>query len=205
MKTHAIVCFLFTGIVLQSTLAQRDRFSQKGVQVGETMPSLTLYTADSKKVELDATWKTKPALIVTGSLTCPIARRKCPLLENTLAGLDGKINVVVVYTIEAHPEGDPSPNAGKTETPMINLRSGIVYGQPKTLSKRMELMKEFVERTGIEYSVLVDDMENHAWKAFGNGPNLALLVDSSGKVIAKQGWLDPDTIRHEINKLITTD
>ena len=57
----------------------------------------------------------------------------------------------------------------------------------------------FVERTGIEYTVLIDDMDNQAWKTFGGGPDLALLVERNGKVVAKQGWLD--TIRDEINKL----
>jgi len=203
MKTRGIICLLVAGAFLQSVHAQRDRFSAKGVQIGDTMPALGLYDANGKKTELSAAWEKSPALIVTGSLTCPIARRKCPLLQKTLAGLDDKVDVVIVYTVEAHPEGDPSPNAGKTETPMINMQSGIVYGQPKTLSKRIELMKAFVERTGIEYTVLIDDMDNRAWKAFGGGPNLALLVDRNGKVVAKQGWLDPDTIRDEIKKLAT--
>ena len=128
---------------------------------------------------------------------CPA---KMPLAGKNLDGLADRVNVVVVYTIEAHPEGDPHPYGGRTDTPMVNMCSGIVYGQPKTLSKRMELMKEFIEHTATTYPVWADGMGNLAWEALGSGPNLAGLVDTNGTVLVKQGWLNTDTIRGEIEQ-----
>ncbi len=199
---HRIAVLLLAATQLAS--AQRDRFSVKGVQIGDTLPPLELRNVQGEAVALAASWKEKPALIVTGSLTCPIARRECPLLEQTLRGLEGKVNVVIVYTVEAHPEGDASPYGGRTDTPGINIQNGIIYGQPQTLAKRLELAREFIRHTKTPYPVLVDDLDNRAWQALGSGPNLAVLADPSGKVVAKQGWLDPQAMRTEIERLLQT-
>jgi hypothetical protein len=64
-------------------------------------------------------------------------------------------------------------------------------------------MKKFMEVTGISFPVYADGLDNSAWKALGSGPNLAVLVDERGTVIAKQGWLNPEVMQSEILKRLS--
>ncbi|MDX1496880.1 MAG: hypothetical protein R3352_04940, partial [Salinisphaeraceae bacterium] len=41
----------------------------------------------------------------------------------------------------------------------------------------------------------VDGMENAYWQAVGGGPNTAVLVNTQGKVITKQGWYHQDNMQ----------
>ena len=50
--------------------------------------------------------------------------------------------------------------------------------------------------------MLVDAMDNQAWQMLGGGPNLALLIDTNGIVVAKQGWLDAEAMRESIAALL---
>jgi len=174
--------------------ARGPDFEQQGVRVGDVVNSLEVHTLDGDKVDLATAWKDKPALIVTASLTCPIARRECPRLKSAMDVLGKDVNVILLYTIEAHPKGDASPyrpDQGEWVTPQ-NQREGILKPQPKTLGERLALARDLHERLAGVAPMYVDSMENIAWKALGSGPNVALLVDTNGKVIAKQGWLDAD-------------
>ena len=173
----------------------------RGVKPGDVLPALTLYDAHSRPVPLALAWSNRPALLVTGSLTCPIARSECPRLQQALAGLERRVNVVVVYTVEAHPQGDPNPYGGNRVTPQVNVQEGIEVHQPTNLAQRLVLMHNFVKRTGLTCPVLADGMDDRAWQTLGRAPNLAVLVGTNGVVAAKQIWLDPEPLRAEVDKL----
>lgn len=41
-------------------------------------------------------------------------------------------------------------------------------------------------------------MTNEAWKSFGGGPNMALMIGSDGKVQVKHGWFDAESMKESI-------
>jgi hypothetical protein len=173
----------------------RKQVETSGVLVGQIVPKITVYTLDAESAPLSSTWKDKPALIVTASITCPIAKRSCPSLVLKEHDFGDQVNAVILYTIEAHPRDGRSPY-----DPFKGKRSQFSHDQPDTLGQRLELARAFA--AGIEgVPVLVDKMSNEAWRELGGGPNMAVLVDRQGRIAAKQGWFDPKVMAAEIEKL----
>ena len=56
-------------------------------------------------------WQEKPTLLVTASLTWVARVNAEPWVEELSKKYRDRINVAVLYTIEAHPVTDPSPYA----------------------------------------------------------------------------------------------
>ena len=184
----------------------RDRmdFERNGVQIGEKAPDVKVFDLEGQPTQLASSWKEKPALIVTASLTCPISRNKCPDLKPLVEEFGDRINIVILYTIEAHPQGDDSPyrpGEGEWVTPM-NQKEGILHRQPTALDERLKLARDLNQRFGKFAPMLVDDMDNTAWTKLGAGPNMALLIRADGLVEAKHGWLDAKKMKGSIEKLL---
>jgi len=182
--------------------AARKRFEAAGIQVGQPLPDLTVYDLNGKPARLrelcdGQRWGT---VIVTVSLTCPIARRQCPALQQLMMDHDVAANVIYLYTIDAHPKTDESPyNPGHEWITESNEKESILVRQPTNLQERLVLARELNQRLGNKVAMIVDGMDNAAWTALGGAPNLALLVDAQGKVTAKQGWLDGDQLIATLN------
>lgn len=165
-------------------------FDRKGPQPGDQLPSLSLRTPKGEVQNLSAAWRGGPALLVTSSLTCPKSRSRWPELQALAEKYDGKLNVVMVYVIEAHPVGSVCPYKDVEDITPENERDGILRKQPKTEEERLELVQEFKRLLRIQTPIYVDNQKDEAWKALGGAPNLALLVDQEGIVVARQGWFE---------------
>jgi len=175
--------------------AVRRQVERSGVKVGQSVPELKVFTLEGKPAKLSAAWTARPALVVAASITCPIAQNSCPSIVLRERELGPKVHPVILYTVEAHPRDGRSPYA-----PFTGRKSGFPHDQPDTLEQRLELARSFAKRVpGVE--VLVDAMDNAAWKALGGGPNMALLIGTHGKVLVKQAWFDPTAMAKEIEKL----
>jgi len=46
--------------------------------------------------------------------------------------------------------------------------------------------------------LLVDEIDNPVWCTYGPAPNIAYLIGTNGKIIAKQGWYDPKLFEQEL-------
>jgi hypothetical protein len=71
---------------------------------------------------------------------------------------------------------------GDTETP--------VRPQPKTLADRIRLATELRDTLGVRAGIVIDDMDNAGWSAFGHAPAMAALITPDSKIAVKQGWFD---------------
>lgn len=166
-------------------------FEGRGVALGDTVPALTVYKLDGSSAKLSECWRDRPALVVTGSLTCDITRERIDQLNALARRFDGRIHIVLLYTLEAMPSDVPAPGPagealaerpGDTDTP--------VRAQPKTLADRIQLATELRDTCGVQAAILVDDMDNTAWSAFGLAPAMAALITPDSKIVVKQGWFD---------------
>jgi ankyrin repeat protein len=174
----------------------KPHFDVRGSHVGEQVPDLTVYGLDGKPLSLSDAWAYGvPTLLITSSYTCPKSRSQYPQAADLARRLGGnKINLVIVYVIEAHPSGDPSPYLGREDVTPENQRDQILCRQPRTLADRLALASKFKIRLGVAGYIFVDAMDNAAWKALGGGPNMGVLVDDRGIVLARQGWFDELTM-----------
>ena len=177
----------------------KPNFDKVGPQVGEQLPNLRLTTVKGEPQQLGDAWRGGPALIVTSSLTCPKSRSRWPELAAIAKKYDEKINVVVLYVIEAHPVGSACPYKGVEDITPENQRDGILRRQPGTSEERQELAREFKRYLRIAEPIYVDAMDNRAWKAIGAAPNIAFLVNGEGQVVARQGWFDGPAMTSLIN------
>jgi ankyrin repeat protein len=181
--------------------AAKPTFDKVGPQVGEQLPDLQLRTIKDEVQRLGDAWRSAPALIVTSSLTCPKSRSRWPELAAIAKKYGDKLNVVVLYVIEAHPVGSVCPYKGVEDITPENERDGILRKQPKDLEERIELAREFKRYLHIDAPIYVDLLDNRAWKAVGAAPNIAFLVDEkTGMVAARQGWFEGKTLQTMIDE-----
>jgi ankyrin repeat protein len=169
---------------------KKPTFDKVGPQVGDQLPDLKLRTLKGEAERLSDAWHGGPTLLVTSSFTCPKSRSRWPELKAIVEKYGERLNVVIVYVIEAHPVGSICPYKGVEDVTPENQRDDILRHQPKTLEDRLDLAKEFKRYLRVDVPIYVDTLDNQAWNAFGAAPNIAFLVDSYGRVVARQGWFD---------------
>jgi ankyrin repeat protein len=176
------------------------KFDTTGAQVGEQLPNLTIYDLDGKPGHLDSVWSYRTGvLLLTSSLSCPKSRASYPRAEELADKLDANLPVEIIYVLEAHPKTDPSPYRGYEDLTAENRRDGILCRQPKTLDERLKLANQFKLRLHVKPTIHVDGMDNAVWSALGGGPNMGVLLDNRGIVIARQGWFDAPSMQKAID------
>ena len=181
------------------------KFDNTGARVGEQLPNLPLYDLDGKAGRLNDVWTNRTAvLLLTSSLTCPKSRSSYPRAEELAAKLGDELPVEIIYVLEAHPKGDPSPYRGYEDVTAENRRDGILCRQPTSLQERLKLANTFKDRLHVKSPIHVDGMDNAVWSALGGGPNMGVLVDDQGLVLARQGWFDAPSVQKAIESIIAT-
>ena len=185
-----------------------DDFDKSGVVPGQPVPDLDVVTLDGAPARLSQLWQEKPTLLVTASLTCGRARERQPWVEELAKKYQDRLNVAVLYTIEAHPVIDPSPYAEYSpeyENPARpgeraggNVAKGLDRRQPVDLETRKKLAEEYQGLLRVEVPIVIDPMTNAGWEALGGGPNMGLLIGRDGTVAVKHGWFDGETMDRSI-------
>ncbi len=178
-----------------------DRALQSG-QPGERVPELILYDIEGNHQQLSRCWDKQPALLVTMSLSCGRTRRHARDLRRLSRRFKKSINTVIVYVVEAHPIDAPSPYTDGIWVTPLNEIAGIHCAQPRTLEGRIELAHQLRRRFRLSTSMLIDAMDNRAWRAFGSAPNVAILVEQDGRIAVKQGWFEPQEMARAITALL---
>lgn len=192
--TLRIICTLI--FVLSSSFV----VAQDWIGVGTQVPDIDVYDLSGKAVRLSSLWADKPVLLVTGSLTCPPSRRTLPDTRAILDEYKKRLNVAVLYVIDAHPKGDLSPYSGEEWVTKTNIEEGILIRQPRNQGERISRAVELQELLGLSAPIMVDNMDNIGWESIGNRPNSATLISKDGIVLEHQKWFDNENIRHVIER-----
>ena len=106
-----------------------------------------------------------------------------------------KVNFVVIYVIEPHPWGQPSPY-----NPLFNQYdekqgkaiNGDELYQPDRYEWRRSQAARMRADLGVSPVVLVDEMDNPVWCTYGPMPNCAYLIGTDGTIHEKESWYQPD-------------
>ena len=84
-------------------------FYMSGLQAGDTAFDFTLYDLNGDSLRLgEALSYGKPVLLIAGSYTCPVFRQKSSVINDVISFYAGQVDVYIIYTLEAHPDGDTS-------------------------------------------------------------------------------------------------
>lgn len=181
-----------------------EHFMAHPPQAGTTVPNAQLMDETGREAELSSLWSEQPAVLVTASLTCPIARSRIPELSSLIANLGDHVARGVLYTKEAHPKRDRSPHAdGEWVTP-ANEREGILHRQPTNVGERLALARTMRAGWTPGYRYFVDRMDDELYERWGTVPCMGLLIDTDGVVRAKQGWLVPTELDAALRELLGT-
>lgn len=102
----------------------------------------------------------------------------------------GAAEFVFIYIKEAHPSDEWQAES--------NLKSDVVFNQPRTNAERIRLAQTFVSEMDIETPTLVDDISNTANACYAAWPERIYVVDSAGKIVYKGGmgpfYFDPEDL-----------
>ena len=166
-------------------------YDVNAIPVGEKVPDFVFYDPSGATHHLKTILSEgKPVFIMSGNVTCPVFRSNISDLNNLIASYGDSINFFVAYTVEAHPINDPSPYSGDEWVTNANMNSGILFEQPKTYGERLALIDTLNANTTINCDILVDGPCNEFWLNYGEAPNRAYLIDTSGEVVVSHGWFD---------------
>jgi hypothetical protein len=180
----------------------RRRFEAAGVQPGKPLPALSLVTLDGAPFDLAALQRDRPLVLVTCSLTCNVARRQQVDVNALRHRYRDRVAVLLVYTIDAHPKGDPCPYTGAEWVPRDNERDAVLVRQPASLDERLALARRYANDWAPGVPIAVDTFDDASWRALGEAPNLGLCVDKDGVVIERTGWFDPARIHAALDKAL---
>jgi hypothetical protein len=183
-------------------------FNSSGYQKGENAADFTLYKPNGDSIRLSNVLSAgKPVLLVAGSYTCPVFRKKIPDINSMAAYYNGQLEVYIVYVVEAHPVVDVSPYSGQVWVTSDNTNEGVLYEQPETYGERLEVIDSMLAKYTVNVDILVDGPCNNWWLNYGPAPNNAYLIDTNGKIFAKQGWYNkaPENMWCEIDSMLGTN
>jgi thiol-disulfide isomerase/thioredoxin len=171
----------------------------KGKVIGEAygviIAEVEVCTPEGEKCFLADTWRGRPVLLLTGSLSCPPSRLYNPVINDLREEFGDRINMAVLYVIDAHPSGAPCPYTGTDWLTKDNQEEAVLVRQPAKQNNRNALAAKYREQLGLKVPVLVDNMDNTAWQALGRSPNMAVLIDKNSQCAVFQDWVQPDALR----------
>ena len=176
-------------------------FDSQGIKPGEPAPDFTLEWSRGTTINASAFWKKKPLVVISGSYSCPWFRENTPARKALIEEFGSRVNFVIVYTREAHPNDTASPYNFQPLSPAKNRQEGISVPDAKNYRERLVAARRCVETLDLDAFVVVDTMDNAVWNAYGKSPNCAYLIGTDGKVIVQQGLGDPAALRTELEKL----
>lgn len=177
-------------------------FEDEAPAVGDPVPEFELSTLDGTNLDLRDHIGARPIVIQLGSHSCPVYRYRRFGMRKLRDEFAGRVDFIVVYTLEAHPTGTVSPYADREWRPFINRLTGVDVTQPDDIGGRIEQARRSTDELEIGSLVVVDSMTNETWKAYGSAPSPAFIVDTQGRIALRQVWTDPDQIAEILREIL---
>lgn len=193
-----------TKIAMHSSQGVGGVWEMLGFHPGNYVPDFKLYTTDGLPFRLyEELANEKPTVIINASHTCDFSRANLPSIKDVMKRYATKANMVVVYTIDAHPSDTLSPYAEDDQAwiPPNNQRDNISTPQPKTYGQRVNLSRQWKKGNDINGRVLVDGPDNQFWNTFGQAPNMCYIISRGGKVEYRQTWYNGKALELELERL----
>lgn len=177
-------------------------FATTAPAVGEPAPRFTLTDLGGKEVELASLIGERPIVLQLGSHSCPVYRYRRFDMEPLWKHYGDRVHFLIVYTVEAHPVGSKSPFAEGEWDLLINKLVGVRVEQPESFEARREQAATSQRKLHLAPMMVVDEMDNETWRAWGAASSPAFVIDQQGRIAARQVWLQPKEIRKVLDRLL---
>lgn len=180
-------------------------FDELAPRIDDPAPAFELRSVDGTLVELGDLVGEQPIVLQLGSRSCPVFRNRRHWVEGLIEDYGGRVRFLVVYTLEAHPAGSKSPYADEEWLTIFNRAAGVRIPQAQSLEERMAEARLTRDRLELTSTVLVDNLDNGVWNAYGAASSPAFVIDRSGRVVLRQVWIDPKEIRRTLDRLLESE
>ena len=172
-------------------------FTTTGLQPGDAVPDFTLWNLEGKQVKLSQYKGVSNLVIIMGSASCMVFRRQSLSMWSALkqtaatamAKTGKKLEILIVFTKEAHPAAEPSVYLGKQWLGIENVEDKVLVSMSKTFAERVTLARGLDARIPLDKpNVWIDGMDDAVWKLLGSVPNGMFLIDIGGHLAWKELW-----------------
>jgi len=177
-------------------------FEHEAPALGTAAPDITLSDLNGNLLELHSLLGEKPVVVQLGSYTCPVFRYRRFDMQPLRARYQEQVEFVVLYTTEAHPVGSSSPYVDREWVPWHNRLARVKTKESTSLDGRRTQAEFARNQLHSNARILVDQMDNSGWQAFGRAPSAAFLIDKEGIIRFRQVWIEPDRLEKEIKVLL---
>lgn len=160
---------------------------------GDVIPDFKLFDLNGDSIVASQILSDgKPLLLIGCSYTCNIFRSKIPDIQTLQDVYGDDINIFLIYTIEAHPNGDPAPYLGEDVTypGVVNETEGVLYLQPTTYGQRKSIVEDMMAAYDVPVPVYIDGPCNNWLLNFGFYPNASFLISPDGSLYNFQEWFN---------------
>ena len=144
------------------------RFEKGAPGAGGQVPNFELQTLDGGTFTSADLKETGPALLVFGSLTCPMTDSSAPGINELHRKFGDRVRFVLVAVREAHP-GSDAP-------------------QPQTMDEKINHAERMRDLHGHQFEVAVDDINGTLHRALSPMPNSAYIFDREGTIVFRAHW-----------------
>ncbi len=151
--------------------------------IGEEAPDFSLRDVEGIRRDLGEFLGRGYLVLFFGSASSANFRRNAPEMER-LAGEWARleVNVVLVYTREAHP--------------------ATLQNAPRDFSERSALARRTRNDLGLGIPVLVDEWDDAVHRSYGSMPDGAFLIDPRGTILMRQARTGPASLERELRRLL---
>ena len=177
--------------------AAMTNFTTLGLQPGEKVPDFTLWNLEGKQVMLSQYKGVSNVAIIMGSASCMVFRRESlsmwsalqQIAANAMAKSGKKLEILVVFTKEAHPAAENSVYLDQQWLGIENVEDKVLVSMSKTFAERVTLARGLDARFKLDKpNVWIDGMDDAVWKLLGSVPNGMFLIDMQGHLAWKELW-----------------
>ena len=176
-------------------------FAQEAPAEGDIAPDFVLKTPQGKEISLKSLLGDKPIVLQLGSHSCPVYRYRRFGMSKLYREYADKAHFLLIYTLEAHPKGAINPYVDKEWVSSFNYLTNTIVSEHQSLQERTEMADYSTAKLNVAYPVVVDNMNNEIWKAYGRAPSAAFVIDAGGNIALSLPWVDPKAIAATIDRL----
>ena len=194
---------LLCGCFPRSAGPRLAHFESQAPALGAPAPLFSLLDTEGRSVSLESLIGERPVVVQLGSHSCPVYRYRRHWMDDLVAQYEDRAHFLVVYTLEAHPEGSKSPYAEGEWNPWINRITGVHIAQPGSFEQRQQQAAQSRQELALAATVLVDEMSNEVWQRYGGAASPAFVIDLQGRIAARQVWIDPAELRRVLDRLLS--
>lgn len=157
-----------------------DLNSFRGPDVGQKAPDFDLQDVNGvphRLLDFDGEF----LVLELGSITCPLfqgRRKSMTRLKDQFPHIDFKI----LYVREAHP--------------------GKSIGAHKDYAEKQGMAQRLCAEDGEQRTILIDDIDGTAHRAFGGYPNAVFIINKNGCVVFNSDWNNPEATAKALKLLL---